>query len=160
MNGRFLEYATMKKVAAPKDINASAIVGSRVSLKDNERVAIAFSMDNGAGTTNAISFEQHDAAAAGNSKAVTVKSYFHKIGAATVFTKVELETAVSTVDLSAVLGGAFAEVVFEIEAQDLDVNAGYAYVSVNVAASAAAKVVSGLYILPEPKNKPSYNVAV
>lgn len=158
-NGQFMEYATVKQIAAPKDINASAITGARASLKEGERVTAVISMGAGAGTTDAISFQQHDAATAGNSKAITISRYYLRLDAETSFTKVELGTAVSTLDLSASIGGVTADVVVEFEAQDLDVNNDYAYVSVNVAASAAAKVVSGLYVYGEPKRCPAYELA-
>lgn len=91
MEGLLLEHAGLKQVAEPADLNAAAVTGARIKLSEGYKCAVALSFGDSTGAVVDVSFQQHDAASAGNSKAVNIQTnYYHKAGAATSFTKVEV----------------------------------------------------------------------
>ena len=139
-----MEGSLAKQVAGPVDLNTAAVTGSRVSMKNAKRCAFIVSV--GAGTTTSahtFTLRQHDAATAGNSKDLSVANpYYHKIGAATVFTKVEPGSAAAAYDLHSILADSASIVVFEVLAEDLDRTNGYAWVSVDIADSGGAQLGS------------------
>lgn len=136
-----------KQIALPKDINASALVGERISLEKGHRCGMVISCDAGAEDLT-ISLEQHDAASAGNSKALLIKNnYYIKKDAETKFTKVEVLEDTPLSSIVASVSGVKAVIIIETLDSQLDINGGYNHVSLNIAAGSAAKVVSGIYEL-------------
>jgi len=161
MNGLFLEYANLKPVAVPADMNGAAVTGARVSLGENERATIVINMGDSTAAVTTFTLQQHDAATAGNSKNLEVtNAYFHKVAAATSFTKVVPNSATAVYDVASLFADDEGVLVFEVEAQDLDLDNGFTHISINSADSTAAKIMSAVYVLAEPKHKPAYERAI
>lgn len=150
-NAFLMEKQTLKQVVGPVDLNTAAVTGNRVSMKNATRVAFIIAL--GAGTsTSAQTFtlRQHDAASAGNSKDLSVDNpYYHKIAAATSFTKVQPGSAAAAYALHASLADDVAIVVFEVLAENLDIANGYAWVSVDTADSGGAQLGSIVAVVDE-----------
>lgn len=150
-----------KQVAGPVDLNTAAVTGGRVSMKNAERCAFIVSLAAGTTTTtHGFTLRQHDAATAGNSKDLSVANpYYHKIGAATVFTKVEPGSAAAAYDLHALLADSASVVVFEVLAEDLDRANNYAWVSLDIADTGGAQLGS-VVALVDNMLRPAYDKAV
>ena len=155
-----MEKSNIKQAFAPVDLNTAAITGARVSLVEAKRVAIAISLGSSTAAEVRVTLRQHNAASGGTSKNLEIANrYFHKAGAATVFTEVEPSSAAALYDLDAIFAADGGIVVFEVLAEDLDVNGDFSHISVDIADSAAAKIGAGLYIL-QSDIKPAYEVAI
>ena len=151
MEKLFAEGNLIKSAGVPKDINASAFAGERISMAKGYRMAIVVEFDAGSEDV-AVTFQQHDAASAGNSKAFTnVNPVFEKLDAAVSFTS---QSAFTAADANAVKG----IVVFEILAEELDRANDYAFISADIAAGSAAKVCSVMYIGHKPVREPAHKV--
>ena len=160
MNKFLMEKQTIKAIA-PQSLDASPLVGDRVKLDKGFRLAIVVHMGGSTGAVVALSLKQHNAASAGTTKALEIANpYYHKAGAATVFTKVQPEVATDAYTLSSVFAADAGVVVLEVEAAQLDVNAGFAWVSVDVAAPTAAKIFAIQYVAHEVVNVPAYELAL
>lgn len=161
MERNLLEGGNVKVLTSPVDMNTAAITGGRVNLKDQDRVHIMVVM--GASTAAIVTFAllQHNAASAGTSKALPISNaYYHKAGAATVFTKVEPAVAASSYDLAALFAADGGVVIFEVLAEDLDVNAGFAWISLDALDSNAAKLGTVVAITDNVRVSPSYGTAI
>lgn len=161
MKNEFLaEGKGLKQAVSPKDLNGAATTGARISLQKGDRLAIAIAVAASAASQVRVTLRQHDAATGGNSKDLVVENpYFHKVGAATVFTKVEPVAPAALYNLDSLLATAAGVVVFEVLAEDLDVNANFNHVSVDLANATAAKLASAIYVL-EPNEKPAYEISL
>lgn len=157
-----LEQATVKEVIASGNLNTAANVGARISAKDFERITFLVVLAAGTTTTDHdISFKQHNAATAGVTKALAIGlPYYHKVGAATVFTKVALEEKADTLDLQAIVGDNASILAFEVLPEDLDVNADFSHVSLDIGQPGGAQVGYCLAICHNAKDKPAYKIAV
>jgi len=161
MEAYLLEKVNMKLVTLPVDGNTAAITGGRVSMKGCERVTFVVQMGDSVGATTIFNLKQHNAATGGTSKALSVaNNYFHKKAALTVFTKVDPTVAASAYDLSTTFAADEGTAVFEVKAEDLDVNGDFAWVSVDIDDMAAAKLVSVLAICHDIGDKPGYSQAI
>lgn len=153
------EDRALKQGAGPVDFNDAAVTGNRVSIADAERVAFVVSL--GAGTsTSAHTFvlKQHDADNAGNSHDLSTDNpYYHKVGAADKFTKVEVSVATATHDLHSLLGDSASMVVFEVLAEQLRPDCKW--VSLNASDSGGAQLGSVLAVV-KSKSKPGYDQEV
>lgn len=150
MNKLFLESNSIKSAGAPKDLNGSALAGSRIKLDKGYGCAIVMHFGAGAGATVSVDLDQHDAATAGNSKALNIsRNYYVKSGADTSFTKTEIrpdDAGLSdSADLSATVGADSGIAVFDVKPEDLDADNSFAYISANLADSTAAKIASVEY---------------
>ena len=149
----FAECNGIKAAAVPTNINStggSAITGARISLKPMQRVSIIVSFNDVAADV-AVSFQEHDAATAGNSKAFTIVD--------PVFVKLDAETAFTKEAFAAADGnGSSGVVVYEIMAESLDRDNGYGYISANVAQAAGDKIVSVMYVSHDMESHPAYSV--
>lgn len=156
MEAAFLENHNIALGLVPVDLNDGANTGLRIPLANVKRVTFVVAMgDSTAGVTN-LTLNQHDAASAGNSKALSVSNpYYIKAGAATVFTR-----TVPTVAASNYIPTAFANepglLVFEVLAEDLDVENGYAWVSLSAIDATAAKLGAIIAIASGPAYIPAY----
>lgn len=160
MEGLFSEKMTMKTVSVPADLNGAAVTGARIKLAKGFKLAIVANFGDSTGAVTDFTLQQHDAASGGNSKALAISNpYFHKVAAATTFTKVELSSAASNI-VPTVLAADEGIIVLEVLAEDLDRDSDYAWVSVNVADSTAAKIMSALYVVHDMREVPAYSVAV
>lgn len=146
MDNFLAEGAVIKTGILPQS-NLGALTGERIIMSKAARLAIVIHLGATSGATVDITLQQHNAPSAGTSKALSVANpYYHKISANTSFTKVEPTVAASNYVLTGIFGGTSGIVVFEVLGQDLDVNGGFNYVSVNLAAATVAKIVSVEYI--------------
>jgi hypothetical protein len=160
-NGFLLEEYNMKNAFLPVDLNAGANTGARVSLGKHKRVAVVITMGDSTAAVVGISFQQHNAASGGTSKALSIANkYFHKAGTATAFTQVEPTVEASSFDLAVQFASQEGIVVFEILAEDLDVNNDFSHISVDIADTTAAKVGAAVYILRDCSFTPSYALDV
>jgi hypothetical protein len=162
MNKLFLEKNSAKQVSAPVDLNAAAITGARISMKECKHLAIVLSFGASTGATVEATLKQHTAASGGTTANLLVKAnYYHKVGAATSFTKVEARPDASLpalLDLTTLLAADGGIVVIEVLDEHLDTNNGYDYVSVDLADSGAAKIFSGLMIPQDCSHQPAYDL--
>lgn len=150
------EQKGIKLAAAPQSMNATPVEGSRISLKEHKRVAIAISCAASAAAVLSVTLRQHNAASAGTSKNLEVDNvYFHKIGSATKFTKVEPVAKAAVYALGSDVGNNTAVLVFEVLQEDLDVNNDFSHVSVNIVGDATARIVSAIYVA-DSEYKPAY----
>ena len=159
MEGLLSEKITFKQVAAPADLNGAAVTGARIKLEKGFKLAIICSFGDSTAAVTDFTLQQHDAASGGNSKALAISNpYFHKVASATEFTQVAVSAASNIVPT--VLANDEGIIVLEVLAEDLDVNNDYAYCSVNVADSTAAKIMGACYALHDMREIPAYSVAV
>lgn len=159
MEGYLGEKITSKLVAAPADLNGAAVTGARIKADKGFRIAVKVLMGDSTAAATDFTMQQHDAATGGTTKVLaTSNPYFHKVADATTFTKVDVDNASNIVPT--VLANDEGILVFEILVEDLDVNNGFAWFSIDVADSTAAKVMGAAYIVHNVKNVPAYNLAV
>lgn len=159
MEGYLGEKITFKQVAAPAELNAAAVTGARIKVDKGFRVAVIASFGDSVGAVTSFTMQQHDAATGGNTKVLaTSNPYFEKVATATTFTQVAVADAsvIAPVTLAADEG----ILVFEVLAEDLDVNNDYAWFSIDVADATAAKVMSAMYVVHNVKGVPAYELAV
>jgi len=161
MNKEFLFCENVKMAHLPADLNTAPITGARIKMDGCDRVAIMSVMEDSTGAVVQFTLKQHTADTGGSSKVLAVQNaYYHKAGAATSFTKVELSAAQSLFDVSSVFAAQEGILVIEVMPQDLDVEGGYAWLSVDIADATAAKHASTVYIVEESFSKPAYEVAL
>lgn len=160
-NEYLAEGVVLKQGVIPQDVNGAAQTGARLKMDDCDRVAIVLSCGDSTGAVLDVTLRQHDAASAGTSKDLEVANkYYHKAGAATSFTKVEPTVAAANYVLSSVFANDEGIVVLEVESAQLDVENGFAWVSLDVADSTAAKVVGVMYHGHPALKKPAYELDV
>jgi len=148
MEAFLMEKANLKIVAGPVDLNTAAVTGARVSMKDCKRVAFVVQMGDSVGAAVDLTLRQHDAASAGTSKDLSVANlYYTKAGTATKFTKVAPSVAAAAYNLAADFAAQEGIAVLEVLAEDLDTNNGFAWVSMDIADSGAAKLGTVLAVL-------------
>lgn len=158
---QFLAEYVGLKAEAPVDMNTAAITGARTKIAKGDRLAFVVNMGGSTAALVQMTLRQHNAASSGTSKDLSVANpYYKKVGAATSFTKVEPTSAAALYDLSSDFAGAAGMVVLEVLAEDLDINNGYAWVSLDMADSTAAKLVSVVHVLGKVKEKPAYSIAL
>lgn len=160
-NQYLAEEKGLKTAVAPVDMNTAAITGARIKLEKGHRCAVAIHMGTSTAATVQVTLRQHNAATSGTSKNLVVdNSYYFKAGAATSFTKVEPSAAAALIDVSTAFAADGGILVVEVESAQLDTNGGFAWFSVDIADSGAAKLVSAVYVLGEVKNAPAYELAL
>lgn len=158
-----MEKSNLKQAFVPADLNGAGVTGERVSLSEGYRCAVVLSAGDSTGAGFTVSFQQHDAATGGTSKALNVQvNYYYKADAETSFTRVELRPddsgLAASVDLAAVFAAAEGIVVFEFLPEHLDAENNFSFLSVNIADPGAAKVVAGLYDIHNVKEVPAYSI--
>lgn len=116
MEAFFLEKATVKSLIDPVDLNTAAVTGGRIDMKDLQRVTLLLVINSATSRTAVtLDLDQHTVASAGTPAALSVANkYYHKVGAATSFTKVEPSTSSDSYDLTALVGDNKAIVALEI----------------------------------------------
>jgi hypothetical protein len=161
-NKELLFDKNIKLAHEPVDMNTAAITGARIAMgKITGRVAIVCVMGDSTGATVQFTLKQHNASTGGTSKVLAVdNNYFKKVGAATYFTKVEPTAEASLYDLSADFAAEPGVVVFEVLPEQLDTNGGFNHLSVDVADSGAAKLLSTIYVVDESAFAPGYAEAL
>lgn len=155
MEGFLLEHNNLA-ADVPSDLD-TAFVGKRISVKA-DRIAIIINMGDSTAAVVNFSLLQHDAASAGNSKALAIANkYFYKAGAATVFTAVEPTSAASSFDVSTQFAAQEGILVLEVLQEDLDVNNNFSHISVTAADTTAAKIGSVVYLARGVPFKAAYS---
>lgn len=156
-----MEKQNIKMAHLPVDMNTAAITGARIKLDSGDRVAIVMQMGDSTGASVVATLQQHNAASAGTSKNLSVDNpYYHKVAAATSFTKVVPGSAAAAYDVSALFGNDEGVLVLEVLGEQLDVNNGFYWASVDFADSGAAKLLATAYILSDLRFSPGYSVAI
>ncbi len=157
-----MEQMVAKVTTGPIDLDAGANVGVRFDMQKFKRVT--FFVIAAAGTTpnaHAISFQQHDAASAGNSVALEIDNpWFHQVNAATAFTKVQPVAKVSSFDIDAVVGDTKFVAVFEVLQEDLLANGANRWISLNIADVGGAQLGTVLAIGHNATELPAYSKVV
>lgn len=155
-NAFFLETQNVKVGIEPQS-GLGALTGARIGMSKSEKVAVVLAVGATAAADVNITFKQHDAATAGNSKDLEIDNkYFVKAGTATKFTQVEPTAKAATFELTD-LDGVAGLAVFEVRAADLDLANGYSHMSVNTGAAGVAKIVSVNYIQDNVYKLPGYS---
>lgn len=156
----FMEKNIVKVSTQPVDFNAGANTGARFDIQKFKRVAFLIVCD--AGTTpssHTVSFQQHDAASAGTSVALTIDTpYFHKVDTATAFTKVVPPALASSFDIDTIVGDTKFVAVFEVLQEQL--TDGNRWVSCNVTDAAGAQLGTVLAIGHNGVELPAYAAVV
>ncbi len=161
MNSFLMEKLNLKQVSVPVDMNTAAITGARISMAKGDRLAIILTMGDSTAAVTTFDLDQHNAASGGTSKALSVKNpYYHKAGAATVFTKVQPTVAADTFDVASIFSDAEGILVLEVLGEDLDVDGGFSYVSINALDSTAAKILGAVYVVGDNKFEPAYSEVI
>ena len=154
MEGLFSEHIVLKP-GARGDLDGAET--ARISVKDLHKLAVIINV---ASLANDLvcTLRQHDAASAGNSKDLTsVNPSYVKTDAASVFTKKAAADAAAVT--FAELNGAAGMAVLEVLSEELDVNNGFSYVSVQFTTT-AARIGSAHYASHDHRSKPSYAVSI
>ncbi|TXG78096.1 hypothetical protein E6Q11_01695 [Candidatus Dojkabacteria bacterium] len=153
------EDKAVKSVVGPVDLNTAAVTGARVDMRKAKRVTFIVTLAAGTSTTgHVVTLRQHTAASSGTSADLASENpYYHKVGAATVFTKVTPGSAAAAKDIHAVVGDNASIVIFEVLAEEL--TEGYGWVSVDTSDVGGAQLGS-VIALVETDYKPGYALAV
>ena len=157
-----MEKGTVKVVTGPVDLDTGANTGARVDIQQFARVS--FIVAAAAGTTPSAhthTLRQHDAATAGNSKDLSVSNpYYHKVNAATSFTKVVPSSDTAAYDIDTVVGDTKYMVVFEVLAEQLDRENGFRWVSLDTTDAGGAQLGTVIAVCHEAESKPAYSIIV
>lgn len=155
-----LEDSIPKTIISPIDLNAGANTGGRFDMQKFKRVTFICVLAAGTTTTtHSIALKQHTVSTAGTPAALSVDNpYFHKIGAATSFTKVTPVAAADTYDLHSALADSASIVVFEVLQENL--TDGYRYVSLDIADTGGAQLGSVIAIGHNATELPTYSKVV
>jgi hypothetical protein len=157
MEAFLLEKSNLKVGLAPVDLNTGANPGIRVPMANVQRLIFIIIMGTSTAASVIANLLQHNAASSGTSKALAVANpYFHKHGTATSFTEVVPGSAADTYDISTQFAADGGIAVFEVLAEDLDVNNGFAWVSLSMVDSTAAKLATILVQTGGEGNRPAY----
>jgi hypothetical protein len=156
-----LEAKTLRTALVPIDLNAGANTGIRIPMANAKRITFIAIMGASTAAAVTLNFLQHTAASSGSSKALSIGNpYYHKHGSsATKFTKVVPGAAADTYDLAALFAADGGIVVFEVLAEDLDVENDYAWVSMSAIDTTAAKVGAFLAVV-DSDFAPAYDQAL
>lgn len=161
MESLLAEKIGFKQAGVPADLNLAGLTGARIKLDKGYRCAVIISMGDSVGATVEVTLKQHDAPTAGTSKDLaSAKPYYHKVAAATSFTKVTPGSAAALKDLSALFAADEGLVVLDVNAEELDINNGFNHFSVDIADPAAAKIFGVVYALHEVKYSPASELSL
>lgn len=156
-----LEMANLKVAIVPVDLNTGANAGARIPMGKCKRVAFICNFGTSTAATVNATLQQHNAASAGSSKALSVDNpYWVKHGTATSFTKTVPGAAASAFDVSTQFAADGGVAVFEVLAQDLDVENDFNYVSLSLDDTTAAKLGGVVAVLYDTVSNPPYGDVV
>lgn len=162
MREQFLMEKAAVKASIPVDMNTAAITGDRVKVAQGDRLLILINMGASTGAVVDFTLKQHNAASAGTSKVLANPNpYYKRVGAAaSAMTKVEPVNAISNYVLSTDFAASEGVVAIEVLGEDLDTNGGFAWVSLDVVDSTAAKLISVVHILHNLRQGPGYSISL
>lgn len=161
MEAFLMEKETAKAVIGPVDLNSAANTGARVDMLKFKRVTFIVALNTGTATSAHLhTLKQHTAASGGTTQNLSVDNpYFHKIAAATEFTKVDpAGVAAAAYDLHALVANNKYIAVFEVLQEQLA--EGYRWVSLDMPVTGGAQVGTVLAICGDAVAKPTYGTAV
>jgi hypothetical protein len=157
--GRLADEMQIVTAFVPVDSQTAAITGDYVSMKNYGHLTIVLNNAIGiAGDDLVVTLDQAKTVAGGSAKALNISEVFYKVGATAIsavgtFTKAT-QTAADGYDTAAI-DGAENEMllVIEVSKDDLDTDNDFDCVSVAIAdtGSAGAQLLSGMYILTDPR---------
>lgn len=158
---KFLAEARVpKQVIGPVTLNGG-VTGARVDMRNAKRVTFIVSVGTSTSATAlALTLTQYNAASSGTSKACAISNpYYHEVNTATSFTRVDPGAATSTFDLFSLIGDSKAVVIFEVLAEDLDVNNDFGWIGLDAGTTGVTKIGS-VVALVDTALKPSYSQVV
>ncbi len=152
-----LEKHNVALALVPVDLNDGANTGIRIGMAGKKRITFIVAMGDSTAAVTNFTLNQHDAVSSGNSKALSVLNpYFTKVGyAPESFTKVTPTVAASNYIPTAFAGDP-GLIVFEVLAEDLDVENNYAWVSLSCIDATAAKLGAVIAIASGNDYTPCY----
>lgn len=155
-----MEQMIPKVIIEPVDLNAGANTGARFDMAKFKRVTFLIVAAAGTAPTNhSVALKQHTVAAAGVPAALSVDNpWFHKVDAATVFTKVVPGAKADTFDIDAIVGDTKFVAAFEVLQEDL--TEGYRYVSLDIADVGGAQIGTVIAIGHNGTELPAYAKSV
>lgn len=153
-----MEKQNIKMAHLPVDLNTAAITGARIKVSSGDRIAVVIQLGDSTAATVQYTLKQHNAASAGTSKdLLSDNPYYHKKAALTSFTKVVPGSAAALKDLSSVFADDEGVAVLEILGEELDVDGGFSWFSVDIADSGAAKLGATAYVVSDVRHSPAYS---
>lgn len=157
---RFLmEAKNLKVVIGPVDLDTGANTGARVDIRQAKRVSfVCIAAAGTAPNSHTFTLKQHTAASGGTSADLSVdNAYYHKLAAATSWTKVEPSSAAAAYDLDGIVADAKYMIVFEVLAEQL--SDGYGWVSLDQSDAGGAQLGLVLAVV-DSDIKPAYDQVV
>ena len=149
---RYLGHINPQPIIRP-GVTTAAGTGDRVSMANYDSIVfVAYGADSTATADLAASLQQHTANSGGTSKALVPRTYYRKqtSGDVTVdgdYTAVAPSTQDGVADAVLMESDMGQIVAVEVTADELDVSGGFNYVSMNLSAGDAAKIVGVIAIL-------------
>lgn len=158
-NALLAEELVPKVLIDPVNLNTAAVTGNRIDMQDLEKVTLLIVLNSATSRTAVtLDLDQHTVASAGTPAALAVANkYFHKVGAATVFTAVEPTVAADSYDFTTLVGDSKAVIVMEVRSADL--TDGYRWISIN-SADSGADGIGAVIALGHARLKPAGELAV
>lgn len=158
MSEFLMESKNIKQAFVPVDMNAGANTGARIKIDSGDRISYVLSMGDSTAAAVVLTVNQHNAASGGTSKVLAIANpYFSKKGAETSFTKVVPTSASETIDVSARFANDEGVVIVEVLGENVDVDSGFAWISVDCADATAAKIGAAIYMVSDLRYKPGYS---
>lgn len=160
MEAYLLEKYNIKSLGAPYDANTPA-TPVRVSMATGDRVTFLIHLGASTAATVAFALKQHNAASGGTTKPLEVTNpVYVKAGVDTSFTKYPQIVPEDSYDFTTQFAADGGIVAIEVLAEELDVNGGFSHVSIEVADTTAAKIVSALALVGKAHHAPAYETAL
>jgi len=152
MESLFGEKVKVVSGVQPADLNAAGATGARVKFDESYRMVFVVHFGAGAGVVD-VTLRQHDAAAAGTSKDLSIDNHYFLSLDGAAFTKTEVSVAAANY-APAGTGGAYGILELEVLPEQLDNANGFSWISLDVTDPAAAKVIGVEYLAMDLKKKP------
>ncbi len=105
-----------------------------------------------------VTLKQYDLATLGNSAALKIFRYLHKKADQEVYTLVESEEGLDSVDLKALFTAAGGEIIIDVKPGSLD-HETYSFVGCDISKTTAG-VYASVFALAKSSHEPSYDLAI
>jgi hypothetical protein len=148
MTAKLVETMGIEVSGVPVDVTGTGHTGDRYNLKFYGRIGFLLAQGVWTSATAAVTLQQHTAATAGTSKALSLTKRWSKV-ALTGPAWIEAPVVADTFNLPS---AANTMTLLEVDAEQLDQDNGYTYVSVNVGTpGVAASLLSVVALLPDAR---------
>lgn len=154
----FLENCDIIQGIGPVDLQTGANTGARINMTEYDRCLVVLTKAIGTDDQDPVlAVKQHTAASSGNSKALQTYRYWHKLGTATTWTRVDAAAADTiTIADSAQKAGLIA---IEVRAEDMDAQnsdptTNYKYLSLDIADVGGNAQLGATVYIPFNKRQP------